>query len=561
MGMQSTSRPASSDVVRGGVLEVLRVLLADGRDDEVLEVVAKLVARNNQLERRLHALLSRRRKKEGISSAQLRLFLDALREVMPEDPDEGGKELLEANERLREASGMDEKKDGEKDEDPPKPRPKPPRRRPVPNKLRRVENPILVPEKERPCPKCGGERECIGHDVTEVIDLIPAEVVVREDRREKLACRKCDGELIRAPRGDKVVSGGKLGVTFVVQVMVEKYRDGLPLHRQAERFERLGLGIPVSTLADQVRWGAELMQPLQRAAMRQVLASTVMHLDGTGLPVLDRDCPKGKRTGTLWGYVGDENVALVLYTSTGKKVGQREDELGPEEVLKMRKGKVVADASNLFDASFKRGDLIECGCNAHARGYFRTALDREDNRAALPLAGYKRLYKIERELKDLEPKAKRAERQARSKPVFDAIVDWCEVYKPHEVPSSPLGEAIRYVLNHRVALGRFLEDGTVPIDNSIVERLHIRTALTRKAFLFAGSDAGGDRAAVAYTVLGCCALAGVDPVKYLADVLPRLARGVRECDVPNLLPHRWKEKRQAEVEADAEGEGDKGPAP
>lgn len=357
--------------------------------------------------------------------------------------------------------------------------------------LRRVENPILVPEKERPCPKCGGERECIGHDVTEVIDLIPAEVVVREDRREKLACRKCDGELIRAPRGDKVVSGGKLGVTFVVQVMVEKYRDGLPLHRQAERFERLGWGIPVSTLADQVRWGAELMQPLQRAAMRQVLASTVMHLDGTGLPVLDRDCPKGKRTGTLWGYVGDENVALVLYASTGKKVGQREDELGPEEVLRMRKGKVVADASNLFDA----------------------------------------------------------------------IVDWCEVYKPHEVPSSPLGEAIRYVLNHRAALGRFLEDGTVPIDNSIVERLHIRTALTRKAFLFAGSDAGGDRAAVAYTVLGCCALAGVDPVKYLADVLPRLARGVRECDLPDLLPHRWKEQRQAEVEADAEGEGDKGPAP
>jgi hypothetical protein len=108
-----------------------------------------------------------------------------------------------------------------------------------------------------------------------------------------------------------------------------------------------------------------------------------------------------------------------------------------------------------------------------------------------------------------------------------------------------MGAAIRYLLNHQLALRRFLEDGRVPIDNGIVERLHVRTALTRKNFLFAGSDTGAERAAIAYTVLGCCALVDVNPVEHLADVLPRLAQRIRLRDVPALLPARWKASRAA----------------
>lgn len=142
-------------------------------------------------------------------------------------------------------------------------------------------------------------------------------------------------------------------------------------------------------------------------------------------------------------------------------------------------------------------------------------------------------------------RSKLAVRQAESKPVFDEIVSWAGAYKPHEPPASPLGAAIRYMTNHRQALGRFLDDGVIPIDNGIVERLHVRAALTRKNFLFAGSDTGGERAAIAYTILGCCRLAGVNPVEYLTDILPRLARGVRLRDVPAMLPAAWKAARQA----------------
>jgi transposase len=531
---------------RGPVLEVLKELLSEGRADEIMALVAKLLSRNSELERMLQEVKRKGKKDEGVSTAQLVLLLNEL--AVEKDAT-----LAAVDAKLRESSGIDEKQRqalaSAKEK---KPRVAP-ARRPLPDHLRRVENLIPVPAEQRPCPLCGGERACIGHDVTEVLELIPAEVIVRLDMREKLACVPCAGAVVRAPLGDKVVAGGKVGTALVAQVLVDKYRDGLPLTRQVERFERIGLYLPPSTLADQVRWASEALQPLWRAAMAQVLSSKVMHLDATSLPVLDREAATGIRLGSLWGYVGADIIgtqtrytALYLYASTGMKTGQREGELGPEDVLKLRTGLTVADASGLFDASFKRKDLLECGCNMHARRRFTKALDAGDTRAALPLAAFKELYDLEEELKAATVEEKRQARQARSKPVYDDLLAWVVAHRPHEPPSSGMGSALRYLDNHQVALRRFLDDGAIPIDNGVVERLHVRAALTRKNYLFAGSDAGAERAAITYTLLGSCTLAEVDPVAYLADVLSRLAtRSVRLSDVPTLLPAAWKAAREA----------------
>lgn len=525
---------------RGPVLEVLHKLLAEGRNESVVALVTKLVARNRELEIQLAKLQARGKKNEGVSSEQLRALFDALQT-------EGEKELDEANEKLRAASRLDDKGHKDSDQEPRTEQPKrqPRLRRPIPEHLRRVDNPIPVPKEQRPCPQCGIERKCICYDITEVIDLIPAEVIVRRDMREILGCEKCDGELVRAPLGDKVVDGGRLGSTLVAVLVVDKYDDGLPLHRQKLRFERMGIELPVSTLADQVTWGTDLLRPLWKAAIAEVIAARIMHLDGTGLAVLDRAVAGGKRLGSLWGYVGDTSIAAYLYTSTGKKEGQLPGELGPEDILKLRSGYTVADASNLFDQSFNREAIVECGCNMHARRYWKKALDAGDTRAALPLAAYKKLYEIEAEIKDTAEDAKLSERQARSKPVFDEIVAWCKTHQPYEPPSSTTGAALRYVINHQLALGRFLECGAVPIDNGIVERLHVRTAIARKNFLHAGSDAGGERAAIALTILACCRLADVNPVEYLTDILPKLSRRIRIRDLCDFLPARWKAKREA----------------
>jgi transposase len=549
----------SGGELRGSVLDVVGSLLGDlAERDVVLEIVRKLVAENADMSRRLARIAARFKKSEKVGKAQLVLFIDALQrgEGEPEtDDDDAPDEVDEADARLRAASGID---NAPADDDLTKLKTRPPRqpanRAPAPDHLRRVDNPLLVPADQRACPTCGVERTCIGHDVTEVIELVPAEVIVRRDLREKLACKPCEGELERAAVGDKIVASGKIGVALVAQLLVDKYVDGLPLHRQRERFGRLGLELAVSTLADQVKWCTDLLRPLWRAALAEVIAARVMHLDGTGLPVLDPNVKGGKKLGALWGYVGvnaNEIVAAYLYVSTGKATGQQPGEFGPQDMLGLRDGPTVADASGLFDASFLRKELIECGCNMHGRRYLVKALDAGDKRAALPLAAYKRLYEIERDLRERElgPDDVLKQRRERSKPIWDELVAWCTVHKKHEQPSSPLGIALRYFTNHQVALGRFLEYGFVPMDNGIVERLHVRAALTRKNFLFAGADSGGDRAAIAYTILGSCRLAGVDPVAYLTDVLPKLTRRFRLMDLPSLLPARWAAARAAAVSA------------
>lgn len=272
-----------------------------------------------------------------------------------------------------------------------------------------------------------------------------------------------------------------------------------------------------------------------------------MHLDGTGLPVRDQDSPRGIVTGTLWGYVGvgEAAQAVYLYTSTGKKVGQREGEVGPEDFLRKRNGYTVADAASIFDVSFRGAGLIEIGCNMHARRYFVKALEAGDTRAAVPVSAFQALYAVEEAVHDADAATRKAERQRRSKPVYGELVSWCELHRPMEPPSSLLGRAVGYLLNHRLALMRLLDDGIIPIDNGIVERLHRRPAVGRRNFLFAGSHAGAERAAIAYSVLASCHLAGVNANDDLADVLPRLARGpiVVARDIPPMLPVDWKKAR------------------
>jgi transposase len=556
------AEPAESaePALRGAVLDVLRTLLGEHQErDTVLSIVGKLVARNTDLERRIARMAARYKPSEQVSTAQLVLFLDLLKRSQGETaPTDGATDahaaLLAADDELRAASGIDEGEDDDVRKLRTPPPPRQPRSPTAPAHLRRVDHPIDVPAAQRACPTCGGDRQCIEPHVTEVIELLPPEVIVRRDLREQLTCATCQGEPVRAPAGETVVPNGKLGLGLVASILVEKYLDGLPLHRQRDRYRRLGLDIAVSTLADQVKWCTDLLQPIWRALLAEIIDARVMHLDGTGLPVQDSEAAGGKRLGALWGYVGvnaGEVMAAYLYVSSGKKTGQRPNERGPQDILSLRKGLTVADASNLFDESFARAELIEGGCNMHARRYFVKALDAGDQRAALPLAAYKRLYKIEDEIRDLDDDAKRAARQARSKPVWDELAAWCALRKQHEPPASKLGVALRYFTNHQVALARFLDYGYLPLDNGIVERLHVRTALTRKNFLFAGSDAGGERAAIAYSIIGSCRLAGVDPCEYLADVLPRLTGRIRLVDLPALLPSRWAAQRAASAAAAA----------
>jgi transposase len=202
-------------------------------NDFVVALVSKLVSRNEELERMLASIRQRKNSSEGVSTDQLD---DKLR-------DEAEGDLAEANEKLEEAA----KKLGGRPKPEKPPKQPPPVRRPPPPGLSRVPNPTPVPEADRPCPICGAERTCIGHETTRVIDLIPAEAIVRLDEREVLACDNCEAALVRAPLGDKVIAGGAYGSRLVAELVVGKYWDGLPLHRQGQqlRLDHLHCHIPV----------------------------------------------------------------------------------------------------------------------------------------------------------------------------------------------------------------------------------------------------------------------------------------------------------------------------
>jgi hypothetical protein len=219
--------------------------------------------------------------------------------------------------------------------------------------------------------------------------------------------------------------------------------------------------------------------------------------------------------------------------------GQRPEEKGPSDILALRRGIVVSDADTLFVEERRRDDIIDCGCNMHARRYFVKALDRGDSRAALALGAFKGLYQVEEEFRDASADERLAARQERSTPIYDDLVLWCRAHQPEVRPSEPLGRAIAYLLKHEVALRRFETDGAIPTDNIAAEHAFVPVGLTRKNFLFFGADKGGDRAAIVYTLLHCCQLAGVDPVAYLTDVLRVLGRGT-DLEMAELMPARWK---------------------
>ena len=524
------------------VIDAVKTLLEEGARDDVIKLVSDLVARNEELELALAKKLRGFKTTEKVSPAQLALFLEKVAndESAPQpDGDAPTNEETPADQLGALVNAERQRRATEET----KPPPKRPSKKPFAPSLERQDNVLKVPNEERPCPDCSLERRHVGYDISEVLELIPAKVVVRRDHREVLACDTCDApHFTRAPTGDRVVQGGFFGPRLVAQMMVDKYRDGLPIHRQRERFRRMGIDLSVSTLADQIAYGAELLQPLWRASQIAALSADILHLDATSLPFFDSDGKKTKRRkklGALWGYVGDEDVALYLFAPSGHATFEDRHTIGPADFLALRTGYTVADAATVFDQAFARDGIIECGCHMHARRYFVKALDGGDARAAIAIDAYQALYGIEKDARDLPPNERLAVRSERSAPIFAKLLEWIESTKDDEPPTSRFGRALTYFVNQQVPLSQFLMDGRIPIDNGAVERLHVRAALTRKNYLFAGSHQGAQNAAIVYSVLGSCALCGIDPLHYLSNVIPILARGVIEKDVIDLLPRSF----------------------
>ena len=395
-----------------------------------------------------------------------------------------------------------------------------PARRPLPAHLPRD---VVEHATACACPKCGGTLRRLGEDVTEVLDYLPASFRVIRHVRPKFSCRSCEA-ITQAPAPSLPIRRGRAGPGLLAHVLVAKFCDHLPLYRQSEIYARDGVELERSTLADWVGQSAALLRPLVDALEHHVMAGTRLHADDTPVPVLAPGTGKTS-TGRLWAYLRDERPydgqapPGVRYRYSPDRKGER-----PREHLKQFRGVLQADGYAGFAGLYKAGHVVEAACWAHARRKFHDI----HAAGASPLARevlerIAALYAIEERISGKPPDLRRQVRQGDAKPLLDSLKAWLEDTRAKVSGRSDIAAAIRYTLSRWAALSRYVEDGTIAIDNNPVERAMRPIALGRKNWLFAGSDAGGERAAAIYSLIETAKLNGLDPEAYLRDVFGRIA--------------------------------------
>jgi transposase len=435
-------------------------------------------------------------------------------------------------------------------------------RKPFPDHLPRER--VIVPG-PMACACCGGARlSKLGENITETLEVIPKSWKVIQHVREKFSCRDCE-KISQAPAPFHVLARGWAGPSLLAMVLFEKYRQHQPLNRQAERYAKEGVPLSLSTLADQVGGCTAALMPLFKRLEAYVLSAERLHGDDTTVPVL----AKGKTIkGRIWVYVRDDEPfagqappGAVFYYSRDR-AGEH-----PQAHLATYSGIFQADAyggyGELYEPGRAAGPILEAACWVHARRPFFVMADLAENArrkaegkkpspiSPLALEAVRRidaLFEIERAINGQSAEQRKAVRRELSAPLVANLHAWMREHRAKLSRSNDVAKAMDYMLKRWVSFTRFLDDGRICLSNNAAERGLRGIALGRKAWLFCGSDRGGDRAAVMYSLIVTAKMNDIDPQAWLADVLARIAEHpVQRLD--DLLPWNW--RKTNEIKRDA----------
>jgi transposase len=409
----------------------------------------------------------------------------------------------------------------------------------LPAHLPRVEV-VLAPEATA-CPCCRGPLVEIGVDAAERLDVIPAQFRVVVTKRPKLACRACTGVVLQAPAPARLVEGGMPTEATVAHVLVSRYADHLPLYRQSQILARQGIEIGREILADWTGTAGAEIAPVVRRMHEILLGSPRLFADETTLPVLDPGRGRTKK-GFAWAIARDDRPwggadppAVVFHYAPGR--GARH----PKALLAGYRGILQCDGYAAYKTlAAANGDITLAFCWSHARREFiELAKGKTAPIATEVLQRIAALYAVEAEVRGQPAEIRRAIRQAKSRPQVEDLFAWLAAQLARLPGGSPTAKAIRYPLNHRDGLLRFLDDGRIELDTNTVERAIRPLCLSRKNALFASGDDGGARWAAVASLVETCKLNGVDPQRYFADLLTRLVNGWPNRRIDELMPWRW----------------------
>jgi len=417
------------------------------------------------------------------------------------------------------------------------------KRQKLPEHLKRFDV-VLKPEPK--CPTCNGEEfRTIAEESSETLEYIPSSFKVIRHIRPRCVCINCE-TIVQAYRPSKAIDKGKAGSGLLAHILVQKYCNHLPLYRQSQIYEREDIDISRSTMASWTGQCSSLLEPLIDELRKSVFSANQIHGDDTPVKVLAPGLGKTK-TGRIWIYVrdgrshGDTTPPAVCYFYSPDRKGER-----PELHLKDFTGILHADAysgyNNVYTSDKNpKATITEAACWAHTRRKFYEITVASDNAniANETLEQIGQIYKIEEEVRGLEPDTRCKRRQEKSKELVQKLfVSWKKFVK--ELPKkSSTAQAIAYALNNEIALMRFLDDGRIEIDNNAAERAMRSIALGRKNWLFAGSDRGGDTAATMYSLIETAKLNNINPWKYLQKVLSTI-QDHNSTKIAELLPWNLK---------------------
>ncbi len=436
----------------------------------------------------------------------------------------------------------------------PKEAPRRPRRQALPEHLRRVEHHHEPENTTCTTADCGQPMTRVGEDVSERLDIVPAEFFVHRHIYGKWTCRCCQRQgverLVQEPADPQIIDGGIAASGFAAHILISRFVDHLPYYRQETINARSGVHTPRSTLARTAGNAGGAMQPLFEAHKRFVLSGPVLHADETPVSMLDPGAGKTKRA-YIWAYARGELDAQrgVMYEfCLGRGSQYPLAFLGaaqgpPGSVIEERpawQGTLVCDQYVGYDAVLDKRlypQRIAAHCVAHARRKFDELLGTSEvAKAAIKRIGL--IYHVEGQLDGMDAQQRQAAREQLTRPLWKELHVWLKLERGRVPDGSSIAAAIDYSLNSWTALTRHLEDGAVPIDNNFIERQIKPWAMGRKAWLFCGSELAGQRAAIVMSLVQSAKLNGHDPWVYLREVLERLP-GHPNSRIEELLPHRW----------------------
>jgi transposase len=514
MGTTPKTSPFAPDVgqVRAWMEEMIRTTRFAELVVAVVAFIARMCEINRELTKKLAEIRRKRPRSETLDRLQRQLLLP-LGEVV------GGKASGEQPEQSDNAESRRSRKGRH------------PGRAAFPAHLPRVEVNNPVPPELRICPICGAQMTTVGHSRCEVLNVIPAKVVVEARLDERVACPN-DDTIVSAPTPPAIVERGKLGDSLIVEATCDKYLEHMPVERQCTRLARDGVEVAPQTLGRSVAAHIDLLRPVARLIEEQTRAPGLLGTDATGIPVLDPSVVDGIRTGAMWCWTNVRWVSFVYSPSADSDSVRR--------FLGTDLARTVQCDGTSVTTFLERAGGKRPGCWSHARRRLVEAARAGDLVALEGLRQIAALFAIEKQsrLAGETAEQRKARRQAFSRPVLEKLRGWVDMQRERAPPKTPLGQAVGYLHRQWKRLVLYLDDGNLEATNNRRERELRRLILGRKNWLFTWLDLGGERTAAILTIIATCIAHDVNPRRYLHLVTRLIVQGWPNARLRELLPDR-----------------------